>query len=568
MDSTVPSAEELAVLEWDTTDRSNAESTEKLVEHEEAAHEKRQWIRLTSFCNNRCTFCLDSAAHNGTYLPRRHIRSEIIEGRNNGATRLILSGGEPTIHPNYVEFIKLGSQLGYRKVQTVTNGRMFAYPEFLNACLDAGLSEITFSVHGHNAKVHDALVGVKGAYEEEIRGLKMALADGRPIINIDVCLNRGNIKGIPQLLDNMMEIGVREFDLLHIIPFGRAFDEERDTLFYDIDEAMPALQYALKLSERPDLHIWFNRFPPPYLEGYEYLIQDPYKLKDEVRGRAEEYERLLEGGAPLSCRQPVRCEKCYLEPLCDNLDEVREHVAKDSFDVFRVHMDAQGKTDIPPQGNATFEQSWITGPTAAAVATAVADLPGQRLILELDSYAGFEEQFAEGAFAGRALSRCYVDNAKDAHALLAIEADFEIAVILTPSIASGFLTALAGEASPRLVVTNRNYERMTEASEYGVDLAKVFEELNEEIPVEDLPRCISGRAPRTQPTVLDAGMLNENGRLDIHGYANRYILDHYYTKSHRCRSCVDHDTCRGAHINYVRAHGYSMLNPIEAEAQS
>ncbi|MEZ4314113.1 MAG: hypothetical protein R3F14_39340, partial [Polyangiaceae bacterium] len=34
--------------------------------HEEAAHEKRNWVRLSYDCNNHCTFCLDSDAHNGT----------------------------------------------------------------------------------------------------------------------------------------------------------------------------------------------------------------------------------------------------------------------------------------------------------------------------------------------------------------------------------------------------------------------------------------------------------------------------------------------------------------------
>ena len=34
--------------------------------HEEAAHEKRNWVRLSYDCNNHCTFCLDSNAHDGT----------------------------------------------------------------------------------------------------------------------------------------------------------------------------------------------------------------------------------------------------------------------------------------------------------------------------------------------------------------------------------------------------------------------------------------------------------------------------------------------------------------------
>ena len=34
--------------------------------HEEAAHEKRNWVRLTYRCNDRCVFCLDAHTHDGT----------------------------------------------------------------------------------------------------------------------------------------------------------------------------------------------------------------------------------------------------------------------------------------------------------------------------------------------------------------------------------------------------------------------------------------------------------------------------------------------------------------------
>src|SRR5258708_2454158 len=154
---------------------------DKTIDHEDAAHDQRNWVRLTYDCNDHCVFCLDADAHDGEMRDREEVKRQILDGRAHGATRLILSGGEPTIHPSYVDFIKLGARAGYRKIQTVTNGRLFSYGDFLTRCLDAGLSEITFSIHGPNAKVHDALVGTKGAFEEEMRGLRGALAAGRPI---------------------------------------------------------------------------------------------------------------------------------------------------------------------------------------------------------------------------------------------------------------------------------------------------------------------------------------------------------------------------------------------------
>src|SRR5262249_44631140 len=159
-------------------------------------------------------------------------------------------------------------------------------------CVDAGLQEVTFSVHGPNAKIHDSVVGVRGAFEQEVQGIMNALEDGRLIVNIDICIMKPNVKYLTQMMDMFIEIGVKEFDLLQIIPFGRAYHEGLASLFYDFEDHAEYITAALEYSKRPDLHVWVNRMPPPYMEGFETLIQDPYKLNDEVRGRKEEYDEL------------------------------------------------------------------------------------------------------------------------------------------------------------------------------------------------------------------------------------------------------------------------------------
>src|SRR5688572_24016583 len=74
----------------------------KDVTEEDAAHQKRNWVRLTFDCNDRCVFCLDAHTHDGTIRSREEVKAQILDGRRKGADRLILSGGEPTIHPDYV----------------------------------------------------------------------------------------------------------------------------------------------------------------------------------------------------------------------------------------------------------------------------------------------------------------------------------------------------------------------------------------------------------------------------------------------------------------------------------
>ena len=77
-----------------------------------------------------------------------------------------------------------------------------------------------------------------------------------------------------------------------------------------------------------------------------------------------------------------------------------------------------------------------------------------------------------------------------------------------------------------------------------------------------VPACVTGHAPRERPPVLDTAMLGPDNRLEIFRYTKRFIVDHYLTRSLRCRECVHASTCSGMHVNYVRAHGFSLLQPV------
>ncbi len=568
----------------------------KVAQHEAAAHEKRNWVRLTYDCNNKCIFCLDMDVHDGENRAAEEVKQQILDGRRKGATRLILSGGEPTIHPRYLDFIKLGRLAGYRRIQTVTNGRLFAYQEFLDRCLEAGLQEITFSLHGPNARIHDALVGVKGAFEQESAGLRRALDDGRPIVNVDIVINRGNVKVLPEMLETFYGWGVREFDLLQVVPFGNAFRDGRDVLFYDLEEAAPYVRQALEFSARPDVHVWLNRFPPPHLEGFEHLIQDPYKLNDEVRGRKEEFERQLERGEPLDCRDPDRCQYCYLEQLCDVLEDAQHTQHAHSFSRLRLdtrweaslgpvyggdpasakkarERPSDGKARLPVLGGvgatlehlplteraarAGVERFWVIAADVHDARAALEGYDAPALELELDDYAGL----AESALP---VVKATAKTVAQAEALLAIDASFEVEVLLTRE-TGAWLEAL--DAVPaRLALRQPTYERLTEASDHDLDLPAFFSRFTArftgEVPVEGVPACVLGRAPRLPPKTFDAAMTRPDGRLEIFRYAKRYILAHYRSKSLRCRQCVHDATCEGAHINQVRAHGYGMLEPV------
>jgi hypothetical protein len=144
--------------------------------------------------------------------------------------------------------------------------------------------------------------------------------------------------------------------------------------------------------------------------------------------------------------------------------------------------------------------------------------------------------------------------------LLGMDASFEVVVYLTKQTEPA-VRAL-GEPPARLALAQKNYDRMSLAHENDVDTKAFFAAYPHVVPVENVPACVLGRAPRQHPRTLDVAMLGADARVDMTAYTKRYVADAYYTKAVRCDTCAENASCRGVHVNWVRAHGFAPLSVI------
>ncbi|MDD4530428.1 MAG: radical SAM protein, partial [Candidatus Gracilibacteria bacterium] len=98
---------------------------------ENIVKQNRIWIRISSICNNNCIFCLDNESRKGYFVEDEIIRKEIQKGFKKGyLNKAIISGGEASINPKFAEYIKFAREVGYYKIQTITNGQKFADLDF------------------------------------------------------------------------------------------------------------------------------------------------------------------------------------------------------------------------------------------------------------------------------------------------------------------------------------------------------------------------------------------------------------------------------------------------------
>lgn len=293
-----------------------------LISKEQTQMQNRKWVRIASACNNKCVFCLDSDAQNGTFPKEDLIKKEICDWyKKDHDNRIIISGWEASINPKFAEYIMYAKQIWYNRVQTVTNGNMFANENFCKKVFDAWLEEVTFSFHGHTPALHDYLVATPWAFKKSLKWL-IYIKKNYPkiIINIDIVVNKINVKFLPDIVKFFMKLWVYEFDILQIIPFWRGFSENKEKLFYDVQENLSFLHETWKLSKIPWMYMWTNRFPVEAFEEFEDLIQDPRKIKSETMGEA--YTMFSEFIVSKGEKKPhcfwEACDYCFLNQYCHN----------------------------------------------------------------------------------------------------------------------------------------------------------------------------------------------------------------------------------------------------------
>src|SRR5439155_16755168 len=118
-------------------------------------------VRVNFHCNQACEFCFVS-----THLPpaaEAAVRAAIESAARERAV-VVLSGGEPTLNPRLLDYVRLARRLGAAAVELQTNGTRLAHARLATALAEAGLDGAMVSLHGATAAISDAVTGAPGTF--------------------------------------------------------------------------------------------------------------------------------------------------------------------------------------------------------------------------------------------------------------------------------------------------------------------------------------------------------------------------------------------------------------------
>jgi heme b synthase len=131
---------------------------------------------------------------------------------------IILTGGEPLLREDIFDIAAHGTKLGLRMVMA-PNGTLITR-ETAKKMKDTGIKRISVSLDGSTPETHDAFRGLEHAFEDAIRGIKIAREAGIEF-QINTTITKTNLDQIPKILALAENLGAVAHHIFLLVPTGR-----------------------------------------------------------------------------------------------------------------------------------------------------------------------------------------------------------------------------------------------------------------------------------------------------------------------------------------------------------
>jgi sulfatase maturation enzyme AslB (radical SAM superfamily) len=320
----------------------------------------RGLIRVNGHCNMSCAFCFVDRTVPDVAIDE--LQQEVRKMAHEGTRHLVLSGGEPTLHPQLADLIGFARRLGaFDVIEMQSNGVKCADLAYAQTLVDAGLNKVTVSLHSVDAEHSDRITRLPNAFGKTVQAMHHFRALG-VLTQIAHVITKANYQELPQTMRFLRREFPAEGGHLSIcLAIAQGIS---DLVFQWViptfTEIKPfvsdALDFCLDTGVGFGGMIGQGGYPPCMLDGelryYADVIDKVFKSEDA----AQQFYK------------PEKCRECSFDPYC--LGPRRsyvEHYGDAEIKPFRADL-----TGMPRSGATAAQYS------AETALGAVADSEAQR----------------------------------------------------------------------------------------------------------------------------------------------------------------------------------------------
>jgi MoaA/NifB/PqqE/SkfB family radical SAM enzyme len=275
------------------------------------------YLQITRKCNQRCLFCSNPEIEIELSLEEARTALEKLKGEEYEG--VVLTGGEPSLHPHLGEIVELALKLDLA-VRMITNGQALHVLESLQLLKNRGLSHLHVSLHSMREEVQAALTG----NPDSLRHLAMTLENAGELglsvdVNTVICAQNADHLdlNVRWVVDRFPF--VRHFVWNNIDPRMNRVLENPHTVAKLADLEL-ALHRAASFLESSGRTFRIERLPLCYMADFAYASTETRKI---VKGEQRLVLFLDDKGAVAQNDffhdKAEVCQECRLSPICAGL---------------------------------------------------------------------------------------------------------------------------------------------------------------------------------------------------------------------------------------------------------
>ncbi|MBN2112450.1 radical SAM protein [Candidatus Woesearchaeota archaeon] len=284
---------------------------------------KKTVILMGYSCNNKCIFCCNENKRQKIKdKTTEEVKKDIINAKKSGADYIEFIGGEPTIRKDILGIIAFAKKLDFRTIMIATNGRMFSKKDFARKIIECGLSHIVFSIHGHNAELHDKLTQVPGSFEQLREGIKNLQEIGFKNIGSNTTIVKQNYKNLLEIGKLIFGMGIRNSEFIFVDPTHGATKNNFLEVVPTYEQVSPYVNNLLKFGREIKARHWHVRYYPLCYVNEEYHSQIS-ELHETQTFHTEHIapdfiNKSVEKNRKSIARTKIyKCEKCAYSDKCE-----------------------------------------------------------------------------------------------------------------------------------------------------------------------------------------------------------------------------------------------------------
>lgn len=260
----------------DIQDPEETESSKRIVDLPEGVPPLRSfYLYMTSGCNLRCSHCWINPSYEkgkpspGSYIELGLLKDAVEVGKTIGLSQVKMTGGEPFLHPEFLEIVDYFAAQSL-PVNIETNGTLITKETAIHLKQNSSVWHLSVSIDSPRSSYHDKFRGVRGAFDNTVKGLRNLVEAGFAP-QVIMSPHKGNAHEVRQLVELAVDLGAGSVKFNPVMGSGRGatIHEKGEALTFD--ETLELVHY-INVDLQDDFSIPLIAVLPPALLSLKELL--------------------------------------------------------------------------------------------------------------------------------------------------------------------------------------------------------------------------------------------------------------------------------------------------------